>query len=711
MSFVELSKKFVLTGSEAAALSMIRYCRTNELFAIGTQLTPRLMNIFPHNVDILDECAMCNYYQGNKKDAYEIYQQIINFRGLSEERAKSILFNAHFCFDAVKDNYITYPGETIPVSQDHDFVTFSITTCKRLDLFKKTMNSFLNCCLDTYRIDKWLCVDDNSSEEDREEMKRLYPFFEFIFKGPEQKGHVASMNIIRERVQTPYLFHIEDDWQFFIKRNYISDCLEVLGQNERYGQCLLNKNYMETIKDRHLIGGEFKTTQTGLRYYIHEHYTDQNEFRKKRGNGISCSYWPHFSFRPSLHRMSVWRLLGSFPDTTAHFEMKYAELYKSKGFVSTFLEDIYCFHIGRLTSERFDNSKLNAYVLNGVSQFTETGLQKKEEELNQFLEKTNFYVINLDRRPDRYEKFKEINKVNDVESWFKRFKAVDGQELQPSVYLRVLFSENDYNWRKGILGCACSHIKLWSMLSESKKYDRYIIVEDDALLVPNFVEKLASQYKTLKDDWDILFFGHHIIDDYKDNNTFSLTETGRAEKWNMYISLQKSRGGTFGYMISKSGAQKMLSYICKTKMVNAIDTVMQKASNILNIYYSTVHLARSECYCDNFNTDTDIQKDYDSLYNQKFVDVEHDHYDQDYIIKPEGSMKKDFTDLTYFISTRSDKIIEDDDYISNLLNRSNERREYSVYGVKFVLLDNNVKRPEEMDQHMLIKGLLENLPK
>ena len=46
-------------------------------------------------------------------------------------------------------------------------IMFSITTCKRFDLFEKTINSFLNCCNDIDTIDYWLCVDDNSSIEDR----------------------------------------------------------------------------------------------------------------------------------------------------------------------------------------------------------------------------------------------------------------------------------------------------------------------------------------------------------------------------------------------------------------------------------------------------------------------------------------------------------------------------------------------------------------
>jgi len=92
-------------------------------------------------------------------------------------------------------------------------ITFVTTTCKRLWFFERTMDAFLNQCTDLYVIDKWLCIDDNSSQIDRDIMKEKYPFFEFVLKTPEQKGHPQSLNIMLERVNTKYVFLLEDDWE------------------------------------------------------------------------------------------------------------------------------------------------------------------------------------------------------------------------------------------------------------------------------------------------------------------------------------------------------------------------------------------------------------------------------------------------------------------------------------------------------------------
>ena len=139
-------------------------------------------------------------------------------------------------------------------------------------------------------------------------MQELYPFFTFILKDKNDKGHPRSMNIIKNSVKTPYLFHLEDDWKFFVKKNYIRDCLDVLSVDDKIGHCLINKNYTETSEDISVKGGIFKQTNFGTRYYIHEYVKNDKEkleWYNKYGNCLSSNYWPHFSLRPSLFKTSV----------------------------------------------------------------------------------------------------------------------------------------------------------------------------------------------------------------------------------------------------------------------------------------------------------------------------------------------------------------------------------------------------------------------
>lgn len=622
-----ISNDFLQTPTEDNALSILKYTRYNNLFNIGIILGKFFSSLFPKSVHILEEFAINAYYAKKYPTSYDIFNQALELRGLDENTSSKLLFNQHFSINPVCDRYTTYEIKKVREIMERPksklpMVTLSITTCKRFDLFHITMNTILNC-IDINMIDKWLCVDDNSTEEDRIKMKNLYPFFTFIFKDPFNKGHPRSMNIIKETVNTPYLLHLEDDWKFFSKRSFIQDALEVLQSNPRIGQCLFNKNYSETGKDIDVKGGIFKTTHSGLRYYEHEYVSSeiekQNWFRKY-GNCLSSNYWPHYSLRPSVIRTSVFRDIGDFTEDASHFEMEYAYRYAAKGYISVFFEGLYCIHIGRLTSEKHDENKINAYKLNNEAQFIKKPLTPVQEcseiDMDELDFKLKTHVINLDRRRDRWENFEKRAKQASIQFLnYERFSAIDGNMLRNTTQLQRIFDGNDYNMMVGAVGCAMSHFKIYTDLINSPEYEAVLILEDDITFCKNFDVKFFHICKQIKNlDWDLVFIGHHprnLHDSkYKNDNIPFL------EKWDVYSSFQNSLGGTVGYIINKKGAIRVLDFINKNKMINCIDTMLQKSCNELDIYYSVPNLVFSDCFRhfeNKENLDSDIQSNFKSL--------------------------------------------------------------------------------------------------
>lgn len=336
---------------------------------------------------IKDEMGICAFYLEKYEESYKICKQLLNEGFIPEDQRLRIEANRDFCVPFIKDKLIGYNSQMVKKihrnvkKTKRKMVTYSVTTCKRFDLFEKTINSFINCCQDILQIDRWLCVDDNSSVEDRAKMKKLYPFFDFIWKTPEQKGHPESMNIIIEEVKTPFLLHMEDDWQFFEEKNYVKPALEILKENERLGQVCFNRNYAEVLNDRNIPGGVLKfSQQNNYRYLIHEHYKPDSKeyehFNRRHNNAPSSCYWPHYSLRPSVLRTQIFKDIGKYNENTSHFEMEYSNRYVEKGYMTAFYDGICSLHIGRLTSERGDQSKKNAYELNEESQF---GTREKKD--------------------------------------------------------------------------------------------------------------------------------------------------------------------------------------------------------------------------------------------------------------------------------------------------------------------------------------------
>jgi hypothetical protein len=247
-------------------------------------------------------------------------------------------------------------------------IFLSFTTCKRFDLFTKTINSILNHWLDIDKIDYWFCVDDNSSEIDRENMKKLYGWIDYYLKTPEEKGHLISMNIIWNKLKVlkpTYWIHMEDDFVFFDKMNYIEKSIQGLHtlKDKNVKQILFNINYGETIQGYNSRGHIFTENDFALHQYKEGNFSYMN-----------CHYWPHYSFRPSLTEVETILKLGDFHSEDTFFERAYANKWLNTGYQSAFFNKLTNIHIGRLTSERFDDNKLNAYKLNNEDQFFKSPL-------------------------------------------------------------------------------------------------------------------------------------------------------------------------------------------------------------------------------------------------------------------------------------------------------------------------------------------------
>jgi GR25 family glycosyltransferase involved in LPS biosynthesis len=542
------------------------------------------------------------------------------------------------------------------IKSSHQVTTKSIiitmTTCKRYDLFQQTVNSFLACCkdLEDYIID-WITVDDNSSAIDQEKMKQNYPFMTFIFKDPTQKGHARSMNILREKVlaiNPSFIFHLEDDWRFFAPGKWLTKCIAVLESNKQYGQCLLNRAYGEDVKRGSMIWGGHRRyithpedPQSKLRYYIHEYATSTalDRISKKLGEqGLGNStYWPHFSLRVGITRLEVYKTVGEFNESAEHFEREYANRYRTK-YLTTFLDNVICTHIGRRTYER-DGPKLNAYDLNAEKQFGSDPKSVDEPEIKldaisleakqMQIPKTDprlvikIYVLNLKRRPDRLQKFREINQSELVH--FHVFNAIDGQELKPDLVLQRLFEPNDYNYRRGIMGCAISHIMMWSELVSSNFLNGMVIIEDDARLSKKFMNKLLHVLERTPEA-DIIFLHHHAYNQWRNKDDANENLIPVATKWSKDESIKRSMGGTTAYYITRAGASRLLSEIDRQGVKYGIDWVMFHY-NVNKVFYTSPFLAFADCAQVKGN-DSDIQNDYDGagFTNDQWLSAELFHW-------------------------------------------------------------------------------------
>lgn len=328
----------------------------------------------------LDETAIAAYWLGKHSESFFINVALLDGDRLPESERPRVEANRDYAVPTVAKATAVYPEAIVRHLMDRKHasnpntskVTLTVTTCKRLDLFEPTINSFLNCCQDIDRINRFICIDDNSSETDRQGMRNLYPFFDFIFKDQADKGHARSMNMLLDAVRTPYWVHLEDDWHFLVKTDCISRAQAILDCESSVAQVAFNRNYAETLEDRKLVGGiVHRHPVTQQRYLIHEFVQESQReifFARFAAGSLSNCWWPHFTFRPSMLKTEAIRSLGRFNEETIAFEREFAARYVAAGLSTAFFDGVGSLHIGRLTSE-IGSGKLNSYELNQVKQF------------------------------------------------------------------------------------------------------------------------------------------------------------------------------------------------------------------------------------------------------------------------------------------------------------------------------------------------------
>lgn len=505
--------------------------------------------------------------RGDYQTSYDISNRLLRDNQVKERRRWDLENIRDKNIDHLKENYVKFPAGIINRLKNNRKdtkdvkIAFSITTCKRFDLFDKTIKSFLNCCLDVDMIDYWLCVDDNSSENDRNAMEKLYPFFNYVWKGEEEKGHYKSMNIIHKFIsdnpQIDYLIHMEDDWQFVEKREFVKECIKILDADGHLGQALFNRNYAEIEPyKRRIPGGIIKTTSDGYRYVEHEHYKsgtpEYAAFTKRHQGHGTCGYWPHYSLRPSMLRCSMLRDIGEYYNTP-HFEMKYAEEYVEKGYRSAFIDTFSCIHIGKKTWEV--NGK-NSYTLNKTSQF-----YMDESELS-------IYVTTYQEDHDRWKKFKEASR--DILPSYKRKKVRNIEAL--SDYEKKIFKGNRFNYRRDMINIIMGHVDIF----RESKSDHNLILMDDVVYDAKFKDGfkyLVDRMKAQDLDYEILLLG------ISNGNTEDFSIKKYSNKINYYCS--------GGYFISKKGMAKILESLDKGVLKTG-----DELFNNINIDYLSPNIIR-----------------------------------------------------------------------------------------------------------------------
>lgn len=172
-------------------------------------------------------------------------------------------------------------------------------------------------------------------------------------------------------------------------------------------------------------------------------------------------------------------------------------------------------------------------------------------------------VINLDRRPDRWQRFSSQMGVQRLGQIYtvERFSAVDGKTIQVETDERISMRTKrniKYRTRRthedidtvGAIGCYLSHVQIWKEFVQSGA-SAVMVLEDDALIPPTFLETFQKCSQDLSEVQDLNMCIWSLAQPQAffeiDRNTF------RDGAWVRNIAT------TFtGYVLFRGCAQKLL---------------------------------------------------------------------------------------------------------------------------------------------------------
>lgn len=189
-----------------------------------------------------------------------------------------------------------------------------------------------------------------------------------------------------------------------------------------------------------------------------------------------------------------------------------------------------------------------------------------------------FYLINLERRPERKEHFmKECQREGLPSDKICIFKAIDGNKPIDSPYLH-LFNNCDFKRIRSynnLVGNQLSHFLILKDIVE-KKRELSVIFQDDVMLCKDFSSKLTDVVREIPAGTEIIWLGFHKEAYMSHFEPWPINEDYEIDYIKEYVTPHIGRIGypnpcSLAYIVTLEGARNLVEYFEKEGFKRATD--------------------------------------------------------------------------------------------------------------------------------------------
>lgn len=224
-------------------------------------------------------------------------------------------------------------------------VTLVITSCGRFDLLEKTLDSFFK--YNTYPLKDIIITEDSTEGKKLEKLIKKYKNQNFkLIVNKIRLGQMKSIDRAYEKVNTEYIFHCEDDWEF-LETEFIEKSIKLMEEDEKI-----------------LIVGGRKKEDFDEKYFFEEDYIS------KSGENYYNVAGEIFTYNPGLRRKRDMDIFGKHEKLEGkRYEEELSNFYKERGYKLIYLKNPFVKHIGNKRHVHFSKRGKNNVLSFKIDRF------------------------------------------------------------------------------------------------------------------------------------------------------------------------------------------------------------------------------------------------------------------------------------------------------------------------------------------------------